>query len=156
MGFYKEDHAARRSLTHTLAYAYQGLFGMRILFNRAGPDIDSSHCLATDHREVQLQPVFFQEYTTPNGRGLEKYSCPHGELSISRNLALNFYKYYNDELFLKAGKKAIDQGQKLSNTYWCEMADSGGIAGSRPPIWEDIFRTGTPMGPPNFSLMPYC
>lgn len=141
MGFHKEDHAARRSLTHTMAYAYRGLLEYGLLFKRT----DMLELVYTASKQIIhkfnssdfLSAVYDAEWNE-----LETYSCLTGNCQLSV-IWLKLFKYYKDEYFLKAAHKAVEQVKSYQRLDSLNPGIRGGIAGSKP-IWGGYITYGYP------------
>lgn len=132
MGFYKEDHQARRSLTHTMAYAYRGLFECAVMFDRK--DIVDLVKRASQEliKKFQSSNLISGEYDY-QWKAFEKYSCLTGNCQLAI-IWLKLFKYYQDDYFLKAAKKAIDQIKNYQRVEFSNSGIRGAIAGSKP-VW---------------------
>ena len=132
MGFYKEDHEARRSLTHTMAYAYRGLFECAIIFNRKDiVDIVKKASMQVIQRFESsgfISGVYDYQW-----KELENYSCLTGNCQLAV-IWLKLFKYFKDEFFLKEAKKVMEQVKSYQLINFFNPGIKGAIAGSRP-IW---------------------
>ena len=132
MGFYKEDHETRRSLTHTMAYAYRGLLECALLFDRADM-IEIVKKASSQIIEKYMSSAFLSGVYNFEWKGLENYSCLTGNCQLSI-IWLKLFKYFNDESFLNAAIKAMEQVKSYQRLDFSNSGIKGAIAGSRP-VW---------------------
>lgn len=132
MGFYKDDHEQRRSLTHTMAYAYRGLFECATFFERSDLfDIVKKASINIINRFYKDQ--FISGVYNHRWEGIENYSCLTGNCQLSI-IWLKLFKYYNDEMFFQAAERAMIQVKNYQYLEFTNQGIQGAIAGSRP-VW---------------------
>lgn len=141
MGFSKEDHEKRRTLTHTMAYAYRGLFECSLLFDRKDL-IDLVQRASRNLIENYNSSGYLSGVYDYNWNGIVNYSCLTGNCQLSV-IWLKLFKYYNDEYFLKAAKKAMDQVKGYQKLQSINPGIRGAIAGSKP-IWGEYIKYAYP------------
>lgn len=132
MGFSREDHEKRRSLTHTMAYAYRGLFECALLFNRKDL-IDIVQKASRNIINNYYSSGFLCGVYDSSWNEVVKYSCLTGNCQLSV-IWLKLFKYYNDKFFLKAARSAVEQVKSYQNLSSLNPGIRGAIAGSKP-IW---------------------
>ncbi len=141
MGFYKEDHNARRSLTHTMAYAYRGLLEYSLMFNRMDTleivSKASQHIIHKFNVSGLLSAVYDAQWNS-----LADYSCLTGNCQLSV-IWLKLYKHYKNAIFFEAAKKAMDQVKGYQQLHSFNSGIKGAIAGSHP-IWGGYITNGYP------------
>lgn len=141
MGFYREDHIARKSLTHTMAYAYRGLLELGFLYERN----DLIEIVATAARKI-IQRFNMSGYLSgvydAGWHELEKYSCLTGNCQLSI-IWLKLFNHYEDEFYFLGAKKAMEQVKSYQKVRYLDGGIRGGIAGSRP-IWGGYITYGYP------------
>jgi hypothetical protein len=141
MGFYKEDHGARRSLTHTMAYAYRGLLEYSLMFNR----MDTLKIVSKASQQIIQkfnESGFLSAVYDARWDGLANYSCLTGNCQLSV-IWLKLYKHYNNDIFFVAADKVIGQVKSYQKLNSFSEGIRGGIAGSKP-IWGGYITNGYP------------
>ena len=141
MGFYKDDHDARRSLTHTSAYGYNGALEYGLIFNRTDL-IDLVYKASKNIINKFNSSGFISAVYDSEGKEKEEYSCLTGNCQLSI-IWLKLYKLFKEEIFLKAAEKALDQVKSYQRLNSLNKGIRGGIAGSRP-IWGSYIQYGYP------------
>jgi len=141
MGFYKGDHTARESLTHTMAYTYRGLLEYALLFKRTDL-LELVHTASKQIIQRFSSSGFLSAVYDAEWNEIETYSCLTGNCQLSV-VWLKLFKYFKDEYFLKAAQKVIEQVKSYQLLNSLNKGIKGGIAGSRP-IWGDYIQYGYP------------
>jgi methionyl-tRNA formyltransferase len=149
MGFYEEDHQLRRSLTHTIAYTYRGLFELAIILRRN----DYWDVLLTANERLlrrleikgKLAAAFDHDW-----KECADYVCLTGCAQLA-GIWMRLYRRFGDVRFLNGALKALDL---VKNTQILDSAYpgiNGGVAGSFP-VWGSYTRFGYPNWAAKFLL----
>ena len=141
MGFYKGDHAARESLTHTMAYTYRGLLEYALLLKRTDL-LELVHTASKQIIQRFNSSGFLSAVYDAEWNEIETYSCLTGNCQLSV-VWLKLFKYFKDEYFLKAAQGAIEQVKCYQSHNSLSKGIRGGIAGSHP-IWGGYITYGYP------------
>ena len=141
MGFSKEDHEAKRSLTHTLAYAYRGLFEYGILSKR-----DNLIELVKKASQQIIDSFYSSDFISgvydSDWKGIADYTCLTGNCQLSV-IWLKLFRYYDDDYFYSAAQRAMDQVKSYQILDTLNKGIRGAIAGSKP-VWGGYITNAYP------------
>jgi folate-dependent phosphoribosylglycinamide formyltransferase PurN len=141
MGFSPADHAARRSVTHTIAYTYWGVLFTALLLDRE--DAIDAVVQAADGiaRRVQLTG-WLPGMLDRNWRSAASYACLTGNAQMAL-IWLRLYALRGDGRHLNAALIALDAVKATQSFDNQNGAIRGAIAGSWP-VWGGYISNAYP------------
>ncbi len=140
-GFEREDHQARSSFTHTIAYTIWGVLRTsEVLSNDSGQKAASDAAWAALRRlELSRWLPGVLDY---RWRGVSNYACLTGNCQFAL-IWLHLYRKNGDPRLLNAAMKALDLVRRTQPMTDPRDGVRGGIAGSNP-IWGDYISHAFP------------
>lgn len=143
-GFTPEDHAARQSVTHTIAYTLWGVLhaceGLKRPEGRAAVELASQGIIACLDRENWIPGIL-----DAKGHGQAAFACLTGNVQLAL-IWFRLFEATGEQRYRKAALRAIElvkRAQPLTNS---NPGIRGGIPGS-DPAWGDYI----PMALPNWA-----
>jgi hypothetical protein len=140
-GFTPEDHQARESFTHTIAYTLWGVLhacaGLGLAEGRKAVEKASQGIIACLEREGWIPGILDAQW-----RGRSDFACLTGNVQLA-SIWFRLFEANRQQPFRQAALRAIElvkQTQALSNP---DDGIRGGIAGSNP-IWGDYVAMALP------------
>ncbi|HZM91943.1 MAG TPA: formyltransferase family protein [Vicinamibacterales bacterium] len=148
-GFYPEDHAARRGMTHTIAYTIWGtLLLARITGDREGLAA-ARHAAFAIARRLELSR-WLPGMLDSQWRGQAPYACLTGNAQMALIwFALN--EIEPDATLISAACKALDLIKRAQQLDVANTGIRGGVPGS-DPIWGEYLRLALPNWAPKFFI----
>lgn len=131
-GFLPEDHAARRSVTHTIAYTLWGVLFTALVAGREDAVAAIRESALGIARRVQLSG-HLAGVLDHRWRGVANYACLTGNAQMAL-IWLRLFGIEGDGRFLNAALIALDRIRESQAMQHPDPGIRGGIAGSRP-VW---------------------
>ena len=138
---FEEDQAARRAVTHTIAYTIWGvLLTSRILNHTRGIDVARTAATAIARR-LELSR-WLPGKLDANWKGASPYACMTGNAQMAL-IWLELHRLDTDPTLLSAACKALDLVKRAQPMTSSNPGILGGIPGS-DPIWGDYITLAFP------------
>jgi folate-dependent phosphoribosylglycinamide formyltransferase PurN len=136
-GFSKEDHEARRAVTHTIAYTLWGVLRTsEVLGSAEGKAAAESSAYAALRRlELSRRLPGVLDY---RWRPMSSYDCLTGNAQMAL-IWLHMYEYCGDPRLLSVALKAIDIVKAAQIMESDDPGVAGAIAGSQP-LWGEYIQ----------------
>jgi len=146
---FEEDQAARRAVTHTIAYTIWGvLLTSRILNHTRGLDVARTAATAIARR-LELSR-WLPGKLDANWKGAAPFGCMTGNAQMAL-IWLEFHRLESDPTLLSAACKALDLVKRAQPMMSSNPGILGGIPGS-DPIWGDYITLAFPNWAPKFFI----
>jgi folate-dependent phosphoribosylglycinamide formyltransferase PurN len=140
-GFSVEDHAAHRSVTHTIAYTIWGVLRTAEIVQSAEGKAAAESAAYAALRRLELSkrlPGILDHRWKP----LASFACLTGNVQMAL-IWLHMYSENGDPRLLNAALKSIDMVKAAQAMDAADPGVRGGIAGSQP-VWGDYISHAFP------------
>jgi folate-dependent phosphoribosylglycinamide formyltransferase PurN/uncharacterized membrane protein len=140
-GFSAEDHAANRSVTHTIAYTIWGVLRTSEVVKSAEGKAAAESAAYAAMRRLELSrrlPGILDHRWKP----LANFTCLTGNVQMAL-IWLHLYGQNGDPRLLNAALKSIDMVKAAQAMDAADPGVRGGIAGSQP-VWGDYISHAFP------------
>ena len=140
-GFSPEDHQARCSVTHTIAYTIWGVLRTAEVLSHEGGQKAAAAAAWAALRRLELSR-WLPGVLDYRWRGLANYACLTGNCQLAL-IWLHLYRKSGDPRLLNAAMKALDLVRRAQPMTDSNDGIRGGIAGSSP-VWGDYISHAFP------------
>jgi folate-dependent phosphoribosylglycinamide formyltransferase PurN len=140
-GFTAEEHAARRAVTHTIAYTLWGVLRTSEILGRGDGAAAVERAARAIARRLQLVGRL-PGVLDHRWRGHAEYACLTGNAQMAL-VWLRLYRRQGDAGFLNAALKALDLVKRAQPMHARSGSIRGGIPGS-DPIWGEYLYNALP------------
>lgn len=140
-GFSAQDHAANRSVTHTIAYTIWGVLRTAEVVKSANAKAAAESAAYAAMRRLELSrrlPGILDHRWKP----LAKFTCLTGNVQMAL-IWMHMYARNGDPRLLNAALKSIDMVKAAQAMDAADPGVQGGIAGSQP-VWGDYIAHAFP------------
>ncbi len=140
-GFSAEDHAANRSVTHTIAYTIWGVLRTAEVVKSAEGKAAAESAAYAAMRRLELSKRL-PGILDHNWKPLAKFTCLTGNVQMAL-IWMHMYADNGDPRLLNAALKSIDMVKAAQAMDAVDPGVQGGIAGSQP-VWGDYISHAFP------------
>ena len=140
-GFSQEDHQARSSFTHTVAYTIWGVLRTAEVLSHDGGQKAAAAAAYAALRRLELSR-WLPGVLDYRWRGISNYACLTGNCQLAL-IWLHLYRKSGDPRLLNAAMKALDLVRRTQPMTDPRDGVRGGIAGSSP-VWGDYISHAFP------------
>ena len=140
-GFVPEQHRARQSVTHTIAYTLCGVLTTAEITGQTQAVAAVERAALAIARRLELSG-FLPGVLDSRWRGASTFSCLTGNAQMAL-VWFTLFERGGDTRFLNAALKAIDLVERAQPMESREPGIRGGIPGS-DPVWGDYIRMAVP------------
>ncbi len=140
-GFSAQDHAANRSVTHTIAYTIWGVLRTAEVVKSAEGKAAAESAAYAAMRRLELSKRL-PGMLDHNWKPLAKFTCLTGNVQMAL-IWLHMYTEHGDPRLLNAALKSIDMVKAAQAMDAANPGVLGGIAGSQP-VWGDYISHAFP------------
>lgn len=141
MGFSADDHAARRAVTHTIAYTLSGLLLTAQIANRDDAITHVEHAAYGIARRLELSGSL-PGMLDARWKKLSDWTCLTGNAQMAI-LWMRLWQKNGDPRLVNAAFKALDHVKRAQPMEASEPALFGSIAGS-DPVWGGYITNALP------------
>ena len=140
-GFSAQDHAANRSVTHTIAYTIWGVLRTAEVVKSAEGKAAAESAAYAAMRRLELSKRL-PGILDHNWKSLAKFTCLTGNVQMAL-IWMHIYAERGDPRLLNAALKSIDMVKAAQAMDAENPGVQGGIAGSQP-VWGDYISHAFP------------
>lgn len=141
MGFSADDHAARRAVTHTIAYTLSGLLLTAQIASRDDAIAHVEHAAYGIARRLELSG-FLPGMLDARWKKASDWACLTGNAQMAI-LWMRLWQKNGDPRLVNAAFKALDHVKRAQPMEASEPALFGSIAGS-DPVWGGYIKNALP------------